>query len=161
MRLALLSLFILVFAPAFANETGEAPRMPTTPEEVDALFGEFWNAGDAEGLVGLYEPDAVLVGLDGTMARGTEAIRAVVPSFNIGVTKIEMNVVNVARTGEDLAVLFNHWTIRGTNEDGSPLELSGKALEVVRRQADGSWRFVFDHPAAGDGVGWTPPATAN
>lgn len=71
-----------------------------------------------------------------------------------------MNVVNLARPSEDLAVLFNHWTIRGTNEDGSALEISGKAMEIVRRQADGTWRFVFDHPVAGDGVGWAKAAEA-
>ena len=43
--------------------------------------------------------------------------------------------------GDDLAVLYNDWTITA-----SGLSLSGKAIEVVRRQPDGTWKFVIDDP---------------
>lgn len=126
------------------------------------MFGEYWNAANAEGIVSLYEPDAVLVGPDGTMVQGTAAIREAVGTFGLGDSTIDVKVVRIARTGEDLAVLFNQWTLHATHEGGSPLEISGRAMEVVRRQADGTWRFVFDHPVAGDGEGWADatPATA-
>jgi hypothetical protein len=32
---------------------------------------------------------------------------------------------------------------------GRPLELAGNAVEVVRRQADGTWSFVIDDPYGG------------
>jgi len=47
--------------------------------------------------------------------------------------------------GEDLAVLYNDWSLRA---DGKPAELVGKAMEVVRRQPDGTWLFAVDAPFA-------------
>lgn len=168
MAFRVLFLSLLLLAPAFAQETQDAPapaahpaRVAATAEQLDVLFAECWNAADAEGMLSLYEPDAVLVGLDGTMVQGTEAIRTAIGSFGLGASKIETKVVNVARPAEDLAVLFNSWTIYTQNTDGTPLVIPGKAMEVVRRQADGTWRYAFDHPVAGDGIGWgaATPAT--
>jgi ketosteroid isomerase-like protein len=35
-----------------------------------------------------------------------------------------------------------------TDPDGNPRERAGKAIEVMRRQADGSWKLVIDDPYA-------------
>ena len=48
--------------------------------------------------------------------------------------------------GEGLALLYNDWRLTVGAEDDLSLERSGRALELVRRQADGSWRFVIDDP---------------
>ena len=44
------------------------------------------------------------------------------------------------------SVADNDWTETGVGEDGTPFERNGKAIEVVRRQADGSWKYLFDDP---------------
>ena len=41
-----------------------------SPEEVDALFEKALNAGDIDGLVALYEPDATLIPQPGQEAKG-------------------------------------------------------------------------------------------
>lgn len=120
---------------------------PRTPEECDRLFAEYASAGDVDGLVSLYEPDGCLTGADGTTALGHEAIRAALAPFAGGDVKMRMNVVKVVRAA-DLAVLTNEWRATGRNPDGSPLAISGRAIEVVRRQPDGTWRFVVDDPYA-------------
>ena len=61
---------------------------------------------------------------------------------------LRMNVKTVVRSGDDLAVLYNDWSMSARGPDGGPLELTGKALEIVRRQPDGSWLFVVDDPWA-------------
>lgn len=45
------------------------------PEDLSRFFVERANAGDVEGLVRLYEPDAVLALATGEVARGEQAIR--------------------------------------------------------------------------------------
>ncbi|HSJ97166.1 MAG TPA: SgcJ/EcaC family oxidoreductase [Myxococcota bacterium] len=120
---------------------------PRTPEECDQLFGEYASAGDLDGLLSLYEPEASLAGPDGSVAVGHEAIRAALASFAGGSVAMHMNVVKVVRGG-DLAVLTNEWRATGRSPDGSPLDLRGCAVEVVRRQPDGTWRFVVDDPYA-------------
>ena len=46
----------------------------------------------------------------------------------------------------DIAVLDCKSTVIDTAADGTVTEHSGASIEVVRRQADGTWRFVIDVP---------------
>jgi ketosteroid isomerase-like protein len=50
--------------------------------------------------------------------------------------------------GDDLAMVYNDWHLSAKRPDGQLVEASGKALEVVRRQRDGAWRFILDDPYA-------------
>ena len=34
----------------------------------------------------------------------------------------------------------------GTGPNGTPVMLTGRYADVLRRQDDGSWRFVIDNP---------------
>ena len=120
---------------------------PTTPEDCDRVFGERMNAGDVDGLVALYEPGATLVRSNGTPATGTAAIREEAMGFMALKPSIVMNVKKVI-SGGDVAVLYNDWHLTGTDPKGKRFKLSGRASEVVRRQADGTWRFVIDDPDA-------------
>ncbi len=119
-----------------------------TPEECDALFAVSINKGDLEGLVALYEPQASLVQQDGTSASGTAAIREGLAGFVAMKPKVTMNVKKVVRAGDDLAVLYNEWSLTAKGPDGNPIAMSGKAVEIVRRQRDGTWLFAIDDPFA-------------
>jgi uncharacterized protein (TIGR02246 family) len=125
-----------------------AARAPKTPEAVDELFGEYMNAGDLESLIALYEAKGVLIGQDGTPLIGHAAIRRYFEAFGDAKMAIKMKVTKVVKSGDDIAVLYNDWTGSFTGPDGERNEMSGKALEIVRRQADGSWRFIIDDPNA-------------
>jgi uncharacterized protein (TIGR02246 family) len=121
---------------------------PRTPEDCDRLFAEHAGAGDVEGLTTLYEPGASLVQQDGSVATGRSAIREALAGFAAMRPQLRMNILKVVRVGDDLAVLYNDWTMAAKAPDGNPFEMTGKAVEVVRRQPDGSWRFVLDDPFA-------------
>lgn len=120
--------------------------MAAKPEDCDRLFAEHLNAGDAAGVAALYEPDAVLL-LGPDTFQGPDAIRGVLEGMVASGTRAEMNVVRVVRSG-DLALVYNDWKMRGKGPDGAPQESSGKAIEVVRRQTDGTWKYVLDDPNA-------------
>ncbi|MBI3768605.1 MAG: DUF4440 domain-containing protein [Deltaproteobacteria bacterium] len=119
-----------------------------TPEDADRLFGERLNAGDIDGVVALYEPTATLVRQDRTAAIGTAAIREEIAAAVAARTQVRMGVFHVLLGGDDLAVLYNDWHAIGTDRDGRHVVLNGHASEVVRRQHDGTWRFVVDDPDA-------------
>ena len=112
-----------------------------TPEEIDVLFQKFLNAGDVDGLVGLYEPNATLIGGPDQPANGTAAIREALTAFVDTQAKIDLRVEQTVIAGDDIATLYSTWTL-----SGGPEEMGGKSVEVVRRQADGAWLFVFDDP---------------
>jgi ketosteroid isomerase-like protein len=56
--------------------------------------------------------------------------------------------VKVVQSGDDLAMVYNDWHMSAKRADGQPVEVRGKAIEVVRRQPDGTWRFILDDPYA-------------
>jgi ketosteroid isomerase-like protein len=58
-------------------DDGEAVERPLQPEDLDRLFLQRANAGDVDGVVGLYEADAVLAFPPGHLAVGRPAIREV------------------------------------------------------------------------------------
>ena len=117
-----------------------------TPEDCDRLFGEHLNAGDAAAVAALYEPQGVLV-MGAEHVTGHAAIKHALDAFVAMKPTIQMNVTAVVRSG-DIAVLYNDWSLTGTGPDGSKVKDSGRAIEIVRRQADGTWRFVIDDPRA-------------
>ena len=121
-----------------------------TPEQCDELFGTYINSRDVDKLVALYEPHASLGNEDGTSVHGTAAIRETIKGLlaELPEAKITMKVVRVIPAGDDLAVLYNDWSLVGKAPDGSAVALNHHATEVVRRQPDGTWLFVVDDPYA-------------
>ena len=115
------------------------------PEDCDRLFAEGVNAGDADAVVALYEEGACFVQREG-VAIGPTAIRPVISRMLAAKPRLTCNVWKVVRAGDDLALLYNDWSLSSAGPDGRPVERTGKALELVRRQPDGNWRFVIDDP---------------
>jgi uncharacterized protein (TIGR02246 family) len=120
------------------------------PEEMNAAFAEAYNSGDIEQLLALYEPGALLAPLPGRRARGEAAIREAL--LGLLALKGQMSSVNnyCMQVG-DLALLQGEWQLSGTGPTGEPIEQRSRTAEVVRRQADGLWLYVIDHPYADDG----------
>ena len=61
-----------------------APEPAAQPEDLGRFFLERANAGDVEGLVALYEPEAVLAFPAGNLAAGHDQIREVYAELLIG-----------------------------------------------------------------------------
>ena len=118
----------------------------TTPEDVDRLFGERVNAGDLEGVVALYEPNATLVTQDAGTLVGRTAIREYFQGMIAMKTVIDLGTFRVVPAGDGLAVVHHDWTATVTAPDGTSFAMSGKATEVMRRQGDGTWLFALDDP---------------
>jgi ketosteroid isomerase-like protein len=130
-----------------------------TPEQIQRVFEELFNAGDIDGLMDLYESDAALIAQPGSVARGPEQVRAALQGFLALKGRIRLDTKLVVTVGE-LAYLSNSWSLRGTGPDGDPVALGATTAEVARRQAYGSWRYVIDN-AWGDQAVDGQPQTAN
>ena len=110
------------------------------PEEIHALFLDAFNRGHVEALAALYEPGAVLVTGSGNVT-GHEAIRGAYRRMLAGGARMELETRSAIESGDGLAVLHASWTYHRAGT-ATP----GLSTEVVRRQPDGSWRFVIDEP---------------
>ena len=59
--------------------------------------------------------------------------------------KLDLEVTRVLEV-DDLALVIGVWSFDGTGPDGEPVHLEARNADVLRRQADGTWRFVIDNP---------------
>jgi ketosteroid isomerase-like protein len=116
----------------------------TTPEQMHRLFEDTFNAGDIDGLMELYESNAALIAQPGSVAHGSEQVRAALQGFLALKGRITLETKLVFTVG-DLAYLSNTWSLSGTGPDGTPVVLGATTAEVTRRQADGTWRYVIDN----------------
>ena len=101
------------------------------------------NDQDLDGLMALYAPDAALVLLDGSVVTGTAAIR----EQYAGILELQGRMTLRTRYAleiGDLAVLSNEWTLTAGDQ-----RMSAVTHEVARRQSEGGWLYVIDHPFAG------------
>ena len=115
------------------------------PEEVDHRLADAFNARDLEAIVALYEPGATFIVQPGQSVTGQSAIRAAVQGLLALKPDLRLEVTRVLQAG-DVVLLSSKWTLSGTGPDGKPVLMSGNGVEVVRRQPDGTWRYVIDNP---------------
>jgi uncharacterized protein (TIGR02246 family) len=125
-----------------------ARRGAQTPEECDQLLNEYLAAGDLDSIVALYEAGATFVTQDRAVKVGRDAIRQAFTEFAAARPRLRADVVMTLRNGDNLAVLYNDWSMSIRTPDGETREMTGKAIEVVCRQGDGTWKFAVDDPFA-------------
>jgi uncharacterized protein (TIGR02246 family) len=116
-----------------------------TPEQVLEAVVEGINTGNFEMLMSLYEPGAAFATGPGKLAHGLGGICAALDGFIAMNGKLDLEVRRVLEVG-DLALVIGEWSFAGTGSHGEPVKLAAKNADVLRRQADGSWRFVIDNP---------------
>jgi len=105
------------------------------PEDLTGLFVERANAKDAAGIAALYEEHAVMAYPPGGQTAGRDAIRALWEKVLRGAPRFAAEDPLPTLVSGDIALTA---TIA---KDGA-----GARAQVARRQPDGSWLRVLDHP---------------
>jgi ketosteroid isomerase-like protein len=109
------------------------------PEDLGQLFAQSMKSGDLDAVLALYEPGASMPNQQGEVRSGADAIRqdiaplvAMKPDITIQTDKVIL--------ADDIALSHSRWSMAG------PAPMSGRAVEVARRQPDDSWLYVIDDP---------------
>jgi ketosteroid isomerase-like protein len=102
------------------------------PEDLGRLFLERANVGDVDGVVALYEPEAVVASPPGEMATGHAAIRKVYEDLLASGPQFSGDVRAALRHGDH--------ALTSTRFKG------GTTAEIARRKADGTWLWIADQP---------------
>jgi ketosteroid isomerase-like protein len=115
---------------------------------MNAMFARAFNSRNMENLLALYEPDAVLR-VDGGQ-KSLTGIAAIASELQhlLQAPGTMTSRNNFCIIHGDLALLRADWEL--VADDGSVVS-SGNSAEIVRRQTDGTWRYVIDH-AVGAGL---------
>jgi ketosteroid isomerase-like protein len=110
------------------------------PNDLERFFVERTNAGDVEGLMALYEPNAIVANGDGEVAIGLNQIREFFVRFLDVRPHLDPSNQAPALCSGDLALT------------SSRLSNGDITAEIARRQPDGSWLWVVDQFVLGKAV---------
>ncbi len=112
-----------------------------SPQELPILLAEAITSGDVEAFIALYEPGAASRSAQGEVHGGVDAIRRYVTPVVSARPDFKLEIKQVVEAG-DIAVIHT--------ESSRPERSPSRAVDVARRQPDGTWRMViyFDLGAA-------------
>lgn len=118
------------------------------PTDINSAFEKGYNEQNVDWLMSLYEPDATLVKQNGGLARGLSAIRDELEAFlQLGGSVQSVNQYAIEH--DDLALIRADWKVTTQDEQGNELIIDGSSAEVARKQSDGRWLYIADHPTGG------------
>jgi uncharacterized protein (TIGR02246 family) len=116
-----------------------------TPEQVLKSIVDGINTGNLDALMPLYEAEAAFATQPGSLSHGLPGVREALAGFIATKGTLDLNVTRVLEA-DDLALVTTMWSFTGSGPDGQPVKLAAQSADVLRRQGDGSWRFVIDNP---------------
>jgi uncharacterized protein (TIGR02246 family) len=119
-----------------------------SPLDVARAWGDTFAARDLDAMMALFEPDAIWISEEGDEVRGHEGIRPVFADFMALDAVYEVEEPEVHET-DGIAILRARWSVKGSAPDGSPVAITGRTSDIMRRQPDGSWLYLIDSPFGG------------
>ncbi|MNR83764.1 hypothetical protein D3C72_145490 [compost metagenome] len=130
-----------------SNTNKDLSARTLQPDDVSRVLVQALETGDIETSVAVYEASAVLFSKSGRTMVGLEAIRknnaaliALKPTFAIDFIKFTVSGDGTLATNRMKADLS--WQ----DAEGKLVQASVDTLEVLRKQEDGSWRYIIDDP---------------
>jgi uncharacterized protein (TIGR02246 family) len=128
-----------------ASSSMKATMLPANPEDCPRVFEQHFNAGDLDAVMALYEPEARFVARSGEKLVGRDAIRKVLARMIEAKTQFQSRVLRASTVG-DIAQLYTDFEGTTVDASGKTIAISNKAIEVLRRQHDGSWKLIMGDP---------------
>ena len=115
------------------------------PADFPSVFKSNFDASLIDTIVAGYTEDGVLDLGGGNVFRGREQIRVAIENFLAPRLPISVTPRRTLVSGDDAVVLFD-WLIKGVAPNGSPVDMGGAAVDVLRRGSNGVWRQSLDLP---------------
>ena len=109
-----------------------------SPEEICRLFQQYMADGDIESLLTLYDSHAVFLTQSGEEKEG-QGLREQLAGFAASKAQFDFNIKQIVRSG-DIALMHTDWKV------SSPQQMFAYAIEVARRQPNGTWRWLIGDP---------------
>jgi ketosteroid isomerase-like protein len=109
------------------------------PEDICRLFQRYMAEGDLNALQSVYDPEAVFLNQAGEVKKGAEGLREVLAPLAAAKASFDYNIRQIIQAG-DIALMHTDWKVSW------PQPMSTPAIEVARRQPDGTWRWLIGDP---------------
>ncbi|HEX7032429.1 MAG TPA: nuclear transport factor 2 family protein [Nitrososphaera sp.] len=112
-------------------------------EEICRLFREYMAMGDIDSVLDIiYDHDVVFINQAGDARNGREALRQEIAPFAAVKAVFDFDIKQVIQAG-DIALMHTEWKVSSPHH-----QISMYAIEVARRQSDGTWRWLIGDPFA-------------
>lgn len=119
----------------------ESETLRQCVEDVTARWEEAFNRGDAGACAALYTDDATVLPPDSVVVHGKQAIEALFKDWlEEGVANASLGTEQVGSSG-DLAYQVGMHAADELLEDGTIERGVGQIVNLLKRQADGSWKL--------------------
>ena len=106
-----------------------------------AEWAEVFQSGDAAATAALHTDDAHAFPPNAPAVRGRQDLESLWRELIDSGVKVKNLVPIEVGTGNDLGFLLATFSLEVPNEDGSVRTETGKVVDVLKRQGDGSWKF--------------------
>jgi len=110
-----------------------------SPEEICDLFKQFMAGGNIDAVLSVYDPEVAFLGQSGVVKKGLGGLRQELAPFAAAKARFDFTIKQVIRSG-DIALMHTEWRM------SSPQQMTVHAVEVARRQTDGTWRWLIGDP---------------
>jgi uncharacterized protein (TIGR02246 family) len=110
-----------------------------SPEDICHLIQQYMAAGDLDAVLSVFDPEAVFVNRWGEVTQGRDGLRQELAPFAGMMTRFAFTIKQVIQSG-DIALMHTEWQV------SFPQPMSVYAIEVARRQPDGTWRWLIGDP---------------
>src|SRR5262245_40016944 len=110
-----------------------------SPEDICRLFQRAMAEGDLDAALSVYDPEAVFVNQSGEVKKGRLDLRQILSLRAASNARFEYTIKQVIKAG-DIALMHTECTGSG------PQPMQVYAIEVARRQADGTWCWLIGDP---------------
>lgn len=110
-----------------------------SPEEICRLFQHYMAEGDIDAVLSVYDREAVFLNQSGEITKDRQGLRQELAPFAAMKARFDFNIKQVIQTG-DIALMHTEWKVSG------PQPMTVYAIEVARRQPDGTWCWLIGDP---------------
>ena len=115
-------------------------NLPKRAEDAHATLAAAFNTGDVAIVINMYDVTGFIVPEPGKAVSGKEKFEEAIKAILSIKGKMEIKTVYCLQTG-NIAVGRSEWNIT----DGNEVKVSAKGIEVMKQQADGTWKILIDH----------------
>jgi uncharacterized protein (TIGR02246 family) len=126
-------------APVKSTDRRVKTMPARSPDDICRLFQQYMAEGDIDAVLSLYDPEAVFLNPSGEAKRGPEGLRQELAPFAARKAIFAYDITQVIEAG-DIALMHTQWTVTAGRQ------MTVHAIEVARRQPDGTWRWLIGDP---------------
>ncbi|HAT4518951.1 TPA: DUF4440 domain-containing protein [Serratia marcescens] len=121
------------------------------PEECDLLMAQAFKNKNIDDVLSLFEQNGVLILPGNAVAIGHIAIAEALEKYMEAKDfKLIREPVVFFSACQDIAFTRTSWSAWVKDADGPLNEVTGESITIVRRQPDGTWLLVINHPNGAD-----------